>query len=147
VSPKLRSLLARVLLIGGIALVASLMARSAPRDQTVLVRLNSRQVSRVSGVISRAGDTEPAAGFSQDFPGASPARVRHTFSAPNGTYIVVITLTDRLQHAGNREPKASAFGAPAPNANETGGSGPIPSETSFERRVSLAGGEVIVSPD
>lgn len=130
-SPQLRSLLARVLLIGGIALVASFVARSAPHDQTVVVRLNSRQVSRVSAVITRSGDTEPAAGFSQDFAGGSPARVRHTFSAPNGTYIVVITLTDR----------------PLPVDGGSGGSRPIPSETSFERRVSLAGGEVIVSPD
>jgi hypothetical protein len=141
-SPKLRSLLARVVLIGGIALVASLVARSAPHDQTIVVRLNSRQVARVTGVITREGDSEPAAGFSQDFPGASPGRVRHTFSAPNDTYIVVITLAEQAQSGGpNTASNASA------NANKTAGNSPIPNETSFERRVSLAGGEVIVSPD
>jgi hypothetical protein len=56
--------------------------------------------------------------------------VRHTFSAPNDTYIVVITLAERL-----------------PSTDSTAGNSPIPSETSFERRVSLAGGEVILSPD
>jgi hypothetical protein len=134
-SPKLRSLLARVVLIGGIALVASLVARSSPHDQTIVVRLNSRQVTRVSGVITRQGESEPAAGFSQDFPGASPGRVRHTFSAPNDTYIVVITLVDRPDPAGEAKRGAG------------GGERPIPIETSFERRVSLAGGEVLVSPD
>jgi hypothetical protein len=177
-SPKLRSLLARVFLIGGIALVASLVARSAPHDQTVVVRLNGRQVSRVSGVITREGDSEPSAGFSQDFPGGSPGRVRHTFAGPNDTYIVVITFTDKPESSETQAPAASAqlgakapsvteqlgakapsvteqLGAKAPslartaapNATETGGRSPIPSETSFERRVSLAGGEVLVSPD
>lgn len=114
--------------------MASLVARSAPHDQTIVVRLNGRQVARVTGVITRQGDSEPAAGFSRDFPEAPPGRVRHTFSAPNDTYIVVITLTERGPNTGS-------------NTGTTAQSGPIPSETSFERRVSLAGGEVIVSPD
>jgi hypothetical protein len=137
-SPKLRSVLARVVLIGGVALVASLTLRAAPHDQTIAIRLGSRAVKRVSGVVTRQGDPEPAAGFSQDFPGASPHFVRHTFSAPNDTYIVVITLKE-LDESGepHETTGAESGGAPAP----------IPKETSFERRVSLAGGEVIVSPD
>jgi hypothetical protein len=131
-SPRLRSLLARVVLIGGIAGVASYMSRSAPHDQTLAVRLNSRQVTRVSGVITRQGDTEPTAGFSQDFLGGSPSVVRHTFSAPNDTYIVVISLHDKPD---------AASSAPG------GGTAPISGETSFERRVSLAGGERFLSPE
>ena len=167
-NPKFRGLLARVVLIGGIAVVASVMARSAPHDQTLIVRLNSRQVSRVSGVITRQGDSEPAAGFSQDFPGGSPAVVRHTFSAPNDTYIVVITLHDKPDPATattaspppasvigagapitneTAAPPASVIGAGAPNTNETGAFPPIPGETSFERRVSLVGGELTLSPE
>jgi hypothetical protein len=122
-------LVARVVLVGGIAVVASLVARSAPREQTVVVRLNSRQVARISGVITRQGDDEPTAGFSQDFPGGSPGLVRHTFSAPNGTYIVVISLRDP-------PPGGAALSSP-----------PIPDETSFERRVSLVGGELTISPE
>jgi hypothetical protein len=132
--------LARVVLIGGIAVVASLLARSAPHDQTLLVRLNSRQVSRVSGVITREGESEPAAGFSRDFPGASPPVVRHTFSAPNDTYIVVITLQDRPT-------TANASAATPPSARGAEGMPPIPGETSFERRVSLVGGELTLSPE
>jgi hypothetical protein len=134
-SPKLRSLLARVVLIGGVALVASLTLRAAPHDQTIAVRLGSSQFTRVSGVITREGESEAAAGFSRDFPAASPSFVRHTFSAPNGTYIVVITLSEA---AATRDAAGGLLSGAAP---------PIPSETSFERRVSLAGGEVIVSPD
>jgi hypothetical protein len=128
-SPKLRSALARVALIGGVALVASITLRSAPHEQNVVVRLDGREVRRVAGVVTRQGDSEPTAGFSRDFPGGAPRSVRHTFSAPNDTYIVVITLQEALA--------SESGGAPAP----------IPRETSFERRVSLAGGEVIVSPD
>jgi hypothetical protein len=128
-SPKLRSLLARVALIGGVALVASVTLRAAPHEQNIVVRLDGRDVRRVTGVVTRQGDDEPAAGFSRDFPGGAPRSVRHAFSAPNDTYIVVITLQE------------------APASESEGARPPIPRETSFERRVSLAGGEVIVSPD
>jgi hypothetical protein len=129
VTPKLRNLLARVILIGGVALVASVVAKGAPHEQTIAVRLTSVQAKRVTGVVTRRGDAEPTAGFSQDFPGGSPSMVRHRFEAPDDTYIVVITL----QLLGDR----AADGALSP----------IPTETSFERQVSLVGGEVIVSPD
>jgi hypothetical protein len=125
VGPKLRSLLARVSLIGGVALTGTYLARHAPHDQTIAVRVGDRELERIDGVITCLGDDEPAAGFTRAFPGASPRIIRHTFSAPDGTYIVVITLKERR--------------AGEPN--------PIPTETTFERRVSLVGGEVIVSPD
>ncbi|HEY6078329.1 MAG TPA: hypothetical protein VIW29_05975 [Polyangiaceae bacterium] len=85
----------------------------------------------MSGVITRQGDTEPSVGFSQDFPSGAPRSVRHAFSAPSGAYIVVITLQ----------------GAPGEGDSAGGDSPSIPPETTFERRVSLVGGEVIVSPD
>ena len=127
-SPKLKSLLARVCLVGGGALVATYVARSAPHDQTIAIRAGSRDLQRIDGVVTRVGDDEPTVGFAMSFPSASPRTIRHTFSAPNGTYIVVITLAER--------------GGDGP-----GDLNPIPTETSFERRVSLVGGEVIVSPD
>jgi hypothetical protein len=133
-SPKLRSLLARVALVGGGALVATYVARSAPHDQTIAIGAGSRDLERLTGVITRAGDDEPTVGFSVSFPTTSPRTIRHTFSAPNGTYIVVITLAERSGPSGN-------------GGNVTGDLNPIPTETTFERRVSLVGGEVIVSPD
>lgn len=126
-SPKLKSLLARVILVGGVALVGSYAARSAPHEQTIAIRLGSRDVKHLDAVITRAGDDEPIAGFSQDFPdsAARPRVFRHAFSAASGTYIVVISLKESV----------------------TGDAGPNLSETTFERQVSLVGGEVIVSPD
>ena len=124
-SPKLKSLLARATLAGGVALLGIFLARHAPHDQTIAIRWGGREVLHVDAVITRRGDDEPTAGFSQDFPGGSARMVRHTFSAPSGTYIVVITF--REQPPGDHNPN--------------------PIETSFERQVSLAGGEVIVSPD
>lgn len=139
-NPKLKGVLARATLVGGVALVASIVGRSAPHEQTIKVRFGDREVTHVDGVVTRVGDDEPTAGFSRDFPGAfdrsavapRPSNVSHSFSAPNGTYIVVITLTLRTPDRENEQ---------------TEGRAPIPTETSFERRVSLAGGEVIVSPD
>ena len=105
--------------------MATYFARNAPHDQTIAIRAGSRDLQRMSGVITRVGDDEPTVGFSLSFPEASPRTIRHTFSAPNGTYIVVITFEERA----------------------AGDLNPIPTETSFDRRVSLVGGEVIVSPD
>lgn len=126
-SPKLKGLLGRATLVGGVALVASLVARSAPHEQVITLRLRDREVSHVEGFVTRVGDDEPTAGFSRDFSAgtSAPSSIRHTFSAPNGTYIVVISLRQSI----------------------AGDSSPIPTETSFQRQVSLAGGEVIVSPD
>jgi hypothetical protein len=136
VNPKLRSLLSRVTLVGGVAVVASLVAKGAPHDQTIAIRLGDRPVTHLEAAVTRVGERESSAGFSQDFIGKSPRFVRHTFSAPNGTYILSITFRE-LTHP---EPPVAAGTA-------TGDAGPIPAETSFERRVSLAGGEVIVSPE
>ena len=109
------------------------MARSAPQEQSIVIRLpdtsDRRTVTRVSGVITRQGDAEPSAGFSQDFPSGAPRSVRYAFSGPSGAYIVVITLQG------------------APGQADSGDNSSIPPETTFERRVSLVGGEVIVSPD
>ena len=123
--PKLRSLLARVALVGGVAGVAAIVARDAPHEQNIAIHLGSQQVTRVEAVVTRQGDSEPTVGFSQDFPQTSPRTIRHAFSAPNGTYIVVISLRHRSD----------------------GAMPPITAETSFERRVSLSGGEVTLSPD
>jgi hypothetical protein len=163
VSPKLRTLLPRIILIGGVLGVGAVMAPQMPHEQGITVRLGNRQVARVSGVVTKLGDAEPTAGFSQDFSGRSPRSVRHEFSAPNGTYIVVITFTDKPD-AANRQGGTGALptnqqgGAAAPPTNQQGGAGAPPTnqqgvappnqpETTFERRVSLVGGEVTVSPD
>lgn len=134
-NPRLRSILARVTLIGGVAALVAVVGAGdgAPREQNIAVALGSLKVSRVAGVVTRVGDSEPTAGFSQDFPGLSPRTVRSTFSAPNGTYIVVITLRHRPEVSGG----GTGGGTVAPN----------PPETSFERKVSLGDGEVTVSPD
>lgn len=129
-SPKLKSLLARATLLGGVALLATFAANQFPREQTLVIRLGSRDIARIEGVVTELGDDHgedgaPTAGFSRVFPHKSPSVVRYAFKAATGTYIVVINLEER-------------------SAGETG---PNLTETTFERRVSLVGGEVIVSPD
>lgn len=124
-SPQLKSRLARFILLGGVALVATYLGRRAPHEQTLAIRSGGRDLQHVEGVVTRLGDDEPTAGFSDDFPGQPPRVIRHVFSAANGTYIVVINFRER----------------------PTGDLNPIPTETTFQRQVSLVGGEVIVSPD
>lgn len=125
--PKLKSLLARVILVGGVAAVGSFAAKHAPHDQTIAIRLGNRDIKHVDAIVTKLGEEEAIAGFSQDFAGdvRSPRVVRFPFSAASGTYIVVINCKEAA----------------------AGESGPKLTETSFERRVSLVGGEVIVSPD
>ncbi len=124
-SPKLKSLLARATLLGGALVLTTFASSHFPREQTLVIRLSGHDVSRVEGVISEPGGREPTAGFSRVFPEKSPNFMRYAFKAATGTYIVVITFEERV----------------------TGETGPNLIETTFERRVSLAGGEVIVSPD
>jgi hypothetical protein len=129
VSPKLKSLLARATLLGGVALLATFAANQFPREQTLVIRLGSRDIARIEGVVTELGDSPsddaPTAGFSRVFPDKSPSVVRYAFKAATGTYTVVISLEER----------------------SAGDTGPKLTETTFERRVSLVGGEVIVSPD
>lgn len=149
-NPRLRSILARVSLIGAVAAVVAVAGQDVPREQNIAIALGSLKVSRVTGVVTREGESEPTAGFSQDFPGTSPRTVRHSFSAPNGTYIVVITLVHRPEVS--ELPSTSGAGdagdklAP-PTNHESPAIAPTPPETSFERKVSLGDGEVTVSPD
>jgi len=123
---KIRPILARLALVAGVAGVASIAARGAPHEQTLVIRLGDRDVAQVAGVVTELGQQEPTAGFSRDFPATSPRSVRHTFSAPHGQYSVSVTFRVRAR---------------------AGDAGPIHRETSFERRVNLAGGEVVLSPD
>jgi hypothetical protein len=157
VSPALRSWLARLVLIGGVAFVVSYVSKSAPHEQSIRVRLDGRALTRIQGVVTKWGDDEPTAGFSQDFPASAPAPrvVRHEFSAPNGTYIVVINCTERVDEepasAGGGEDGARDSAAMNGARDRDGDRAPKASpkliETTFERRVSLAGGEVLISPD
>lgn len=147
--PNLRSLLARVILVGGVAFVGTYFAKSAPHEQTVAVRLSGHDVAHISGVVTRLGEDEPIAGFSQNFSEAFPAPrlVRHAFSAPNGNYVVVVRCMER-RSVGPEPPGGGHQGTPSgagERMKEQERHNLI--ETTFERRVSLAGGEVIVSPD
>ncbi len=134
---KPRPLLARLALVAGVATLLTVVSRGAPHEQTIAIRLHGRDVTRVESVVTAAGEAEPTAGLSQNYPGAAPHTARHSFSAPDGEYSITVTFLERLP----------ASAAPASRSGGTGDAGPNPRETSFERRVSLAGGEVIISPD
>jgi hypothetical protein len=136
---NLRPVLARIMLVGGVVSVVAIGARNAPHDQSIALRLNGRDITHFQAVITRPVYTEATLGFSQSFPDRSPSTVRHRFSAPNGDYEIAITLRER-----SRELTGVAN---SPTNLESGGRRPHSGETSFERRVTLSGGEVVISSD
>ena len=88
-----------------------------PHDQPLVLRLEGEgSVRRIEGSLTREGEREPARGFTLSFERGAPSRVRHTVSLPNGRYLLDLAVV----HDGS------------------------PTETRVERRVSLAGEEVVI---
>jgi len=116
-----RRLLARVALVGGIALAVSLVLPATPREQQLVFRFgsDSAAVRRLELSFTKRGEREPESGFTLNFPTGAPGRARHTVSLPNGDYVVTGAIERRADDAG-------------------------PTETSFERRVNLQGGETVL---
>jgi hypothetical protein len=126
---ELKPLLARASLVLGIAFAASQLLTNVPKDQELGIRVGDVRLSRLDAVFTAAGEDEPVAGFSEHFAAGAltPPIVRRSVSLPNGKYSVHVTLRHQPRPAG--EP------------------GPIPAETSFERRVNLDGGAILISSD
>jgi len=111
---RLRRLLARASLVGGLTLGAVHLLPAVPREQTLEFRLPA-EVARLDASWRRAGETEVVGGVTLRPEGPPRRRLRHQVALPNGLY----ELTVSLEPAGTE-----ATGA----------------QTSFVRRVRLEGG-------
>jgi hypothetical protein len=119
---------AAVIFLGvGVALGAITIGRDLPREQTLIFRLD-RSLARAPYALrvslTRAGDSEAAAGMTINGDGHEASDPRHTFRVPDGDYVVSIDFAWRSD-------------AGAANAAKEG-------ETTRVERVTLAGGETIV---
>jgi hypothetical protein len=101
----------------GVAAAVSVVAPTLPHDQPLVLRLSGgAKVDRIEGSLTREGEREPARGFSLRFEDSAPSRVLHTVSLPNGRYRLELSVSQRGQ----------------------------PTETRVERRVTLAGEELVI---
>ena len=112
-----RRLGAKLLLGVGVIAAVAVVAPTLHHDQPLVLRLEGEgSVRRIEGSLTREGEREPARGFTLSFERGAPSRVRHTVSLPNGRYLRDLAVV----HDGS------------------------PTETRVERRVSLAGEEVVI---
>jgi hypothetical protein len=117
---SLRRLAGRLALVGGLALSLSFVLPRVPRMQVVTFRFSAAEpVRRLSASFTREGEREPASGVTLNFPGRAPASVRHEVTLPNGRYDVTVEVA--------RDAPDGAL-----------------EETSWERRVTLEGGETVL---
>jgi hypothetical protein len=112
--PAWRRLLARALVVGGVALIVALFAPALPREQVFVLRVGPG-ARRIEASFTREGERVPVNTVKLAFPTSAPSRVRHVLSLPNGRYVVRVEV-DR-------------------------GAADSHKETSYVRRVTLSGGE------
>ncbi len=119
--PAWRRRAARFVLLFGLALAAVYLLPRLPREQTLVFHVPENHVERLDVSYTPRGESEASGGFTLTFPDTTPRDVRHSVELPNGDYELSIELTpDQSGVARDRE-------------------------TRFERRVTLAGGETIIS--
>jgi hypothetical protein len=134
-TPALRRRLALLALVAGGLLVLRTADRDLPREQSLVFRPGAelRGVPlRLTATITRAGESEARGGFTITREAADRSELRHTFRAPNGEYVVTV---DVVVPPGSE----SAAGTAPPSAPEE------KRETSSVHRVTLGGGDVVVS--
>ena len=112
---------ARLVLVAGLGLALVSLLPQLPREQTLVFRVQENHVQRLAVTFTPQGEREARGGFTLSFPSRAPSPIRHQLEIPNGEYELSIELTRDVRGV-SREP-----------------------ETSFVRRVTLDGGETIIS--
>jgi len=118
-----RPLLARLALVLGVLLALLPLLPEIPREQTLLFRFDGTGVERLEVSWTRTGEKEALGGVSYSFPVQATRDVRHRVRLPDGEYVLSIEA----------ETRAAGRGA----AENT-------PQTSYVRRVNLAGGETVI---
>src|SRR5690606_25583040 len=88
---RLRRLLARASLVGGLTLGAVHLLPAVPREQTLEFRLPA-EVARLDASWRRAGETEVVGGVTLRPEGPPRRRLRHQVALPNGLYELTVSL-------------------------------------------------------
>ena len=127
-TPGARRRLALIFLALAVFALVKTIDADLPRDQALVFRLDEglrNAPLRLTATITRAGEGEARSGFTLTRVGDERADPRQAFRAPNGDYLVTVDWTE-LPSAGD----------PAPTEKR---------ETSSVHRVTLEGGDIVVS--
>ncbi len=142
--PSLRARLARVFLLCGVAIAVVYLLPSVPREQILLFRWEGvGVVKELEATWTAAGRSEPSGGVTLHLP--SPSRtVRHRFSAPNGPYVLDISVEQLDEEAAPTvTPNDDSVAAEAPP--KVGSDvRREPLHRTFVRRVNFEGGETVI---
>jgi hypothetical protein len=122
-----RRTLARALLVIGAVYLGGMIARTLPRDQTLVFRIGAEPSAprRLRVAWTRVGDSD-ASGGATLLIRTRPSEIRQHATLPNGDYVVTIEVD--LKEESTRPDVNSAIGG----------------ETISEHRVTLRGGETII---
>jgi hypothetical protein len=143
-----RGRVGRVLLIVGLALAATRVLPSVPREQILLFQLEGAGVvRRLDATWTASGSKEPVGGVSLNFSSSAPHSVRQALSLPNGPYELAISLERNTEASApdtaNVQFKRDPVAAEAPSRVRSDVR-PSPLPTHFVRRVQLEGGETVI---
>lgn len=90
--PAWRRTLARLLLVGGIALALTQVLPSVPHEQSLIFRLKDPAVQKLEATWTPEGEREALGGVVLSFGDAAPREVRHRVKLPNGRYEIAVDL-------------------------------------------------------
>ena len=90
-----RQRLARLVLIGGVALVAASVLPSVPREQAVEFALGPGHAQVVELSVAYTLDGEEFKGVRFGFPQGAPERVLHRVSLPAGQFVLHCSVRER----------------------------------------------------
>jgi hypothetical protein len=125
-TPALRRRLALLALAIGGFLILRTADRDLPREQTLIFRTSPElrdAAVQLTATVTRAGESEARGGFTIHRAAGDRSELRHTVRAPNGEYVVTVDFV---------VPDTKAF----PTEKR---------ETSSVHRVTLQGGDIVVS--
>ena len=134
----LRQRAAFLFIVIGAFLLARSVGRDWPHEQTLIYRLEgelARTPLKLEASVTRVGEGEARAGMTVERDGTERANPRQTLRLPDGEYVVTVAWEPRETGARNGA-------VPAGNRATAAGK---EVETSSVHRVTLGGGEVVVS--
>ena len=135
-TPAWRRRVALGFLLLGTVVASRAISSDVPHEQSLIFRLREEDRHtplKLTASFVRVGESEPRAGLSVTRDGREIGDIHETVRLPNGDYVVTI----EWEHVDTSERSASAHDASEHKENET----------SRVERVTLSGGELVVSMD
>jgi hypothetical protein len=116
---ELRRWGARIVFVGGAVAMLVFFSPRLPRDQPFVFRVGAG-ARKLEASFTKRGETEPRRSLTLAFAQGSPPSIAQSVSLPNGAYDIAVEIE-------RRSPDGS------------------PTETTYERQVTLEGGETVLA--